>query len=1036
MAKTVKFNIDLNVNGRKVVIQASSSVDDLARAVGAVANKTKDLTSKLTRIGNISMIATNMKQAFDTVADTTKVLTDAYSVQLEAETKLQTVMQQRMNASAADIQAIKDLASAQQELGVIGDEVTLMGAQQLATFASHRQTVETLIPSMLNLLAQQKGFSATAQDSVAIANLFGKALQGNASALTRVGITMTDAQKEALKLGTEQERAAMLAKIITENVGNMNERLAQTDPGKAKQVANAFGDWLEKVGELIMPHQMLITQIGALGSAVNTFLMLAKGAQGLYIATTQAWQAITIFYNRCSLATRTVLTLNRAMALFGQSSRFGIVAVNGLKVAIRGLMIASGVAVAIAALVTVVDMFSSTADAAADSSQNLEDAQNSLQSQLAGTQAQIATDIEMLRNFSGTQQQEDAIVQQLNQTYGQTLGYFSSVSQWYNALTKDSEAYCQQMMLEIQIAQVRARIENRMDDINKLLYNPDGSRRRFSTIDKTKTVTLDPIMDTSFGGSKMYQGMRKIEVRDPGTSPHAKATAEYNELQRQNNEDLKLIKGLIDKKNKIVIPVVGARTMPTAAPAKPTRHTTARSTPKPDNPEKPDPEKTEPDPTEEEMLQALIDELEEQVVRAETTRKKAVDAAVKVAEAAEGSPEEIAAIKQAQQQIIDDAEKNFAETSTSAADQIAAAKERLEELKNIREKLSVTDSPTNYAEIDAALAYYNNLITTADAETLPKLTAVVRRLERMRKILEIQARPLEAPVSGKLMSADDIDEARSAYSDAMRIADPENVLPYASILADLSKKQQTLDFILSIPDLEREIADLKKLEQLDGKAYRLKIDALGIDGVKEKIKELQRLLDDTENPLPKDARQSVEEMLSYYKKIGKSLTGLKAKMDLYDGIASTARAVGQLSQSFKQLDADSKALATSMTAVTLAASLAELIAGMVKKNNESTLTIWDWIAGLAAGTATVVSAAASLKGIGAFADGGVVSGPTLALVGEYAGATNNPEVIAPLSKLQSMISTDAAPAGRVEFDIRGRKLVGIMKKENRLNSRR
>ena len=39
----------------------------------------------------------------------------------------------------------------------------------------------------------------------------------------------------------------------------------------------------------------------------------------------------------------------------------------------------------------------------------------------------------------------------------------------------------------------------------------------------------------------------------------------------------------------------------------------------------------------------------------------------------------------------------------------------------------------------------------------------------------------------------------------------------------------------------------------------------------------------------------------------------------------------------------------------------------------------------------------------AFADGGIVSGPTAALVGEYGGARTNPEVIAPLDKLQSMI---------------------------------
>ena len=43
-------------------------------------------------------------------------------------------------------------------------------------------------------------------------------------------------------------------------------------------------------------------------------------------------------------------------------------------------------------------------------------------------------------------------------------------------------------------------------------------------------------------------------------------------------------------------------------------------------------------------------------------------------------------------------------------------------------------------------------------------------------------------------------------------------------------------------------------------------------------------------------------------------------------------------------------------------------------------------------------------GATAFAKGGIVSGPTMGLVGEYPGAKSNPEVIAPLNKLQGMIN--------------------------------
>jgi hypothetical protein len=65
------------------------------------------------------------------------------------------------------------------------------------------------------------------------------------------------------------------------------------------------------------------------------------------------------------------------------------------------------------------------------------------------------------------------------------------------------------------------------------------------------------------------------------------------------------------------------------------------------------------------------------------------------------------------------------------------------------------------------------------------------------------------------------------------------------------------------------------------------------------------------------------------------------------------------------------------------------------------------IAGVGLLTASTLVKNAMAKGsqVQAFADGGIVSGPTLGLMGEYPGARSNPEVIAPLDKLQSMINT-------------------------------
>ena len=71
------------------------------------------------------------------------------------------------------------------------------------------------------------------------------------SALRRVGITFTEAQEAAIKNGNEQERAAMLAQIITDNVGEMNKALAKTDAGKQKQLANVMGALKAKIGSLV-----------------------------------------------------------------------------------------------------------------------------------------------------------------------------------------------------------------------------------------------------------------------------------------------------------------------------------------------------------------------------------------------------------------------------------------------------------------------------------------------------------------------------------------------------------------------------------------------------------------------------------------------------------------------------------------------------------------------------------------------------------------------------------------------------------------
>ena len=113
---------------------------------------------------------------------------------------------------------------------------------------------------------------------------------------------------------------------------------------------------------------------------------------------------------------------------------------------------------------------------------------------------------------------------------------------------------------------------------------------------------------------------------------------------------------------------------------------------------------------------------------------------------------------------------------------------------------------------------------------------------------------------------------------------------------------------------------------------------------------------------------------------------------------------------------------TAMSAISVLTALAaaEVIA------KEASKGIIGVIAAIA-GVAMIVGTIASLKPK-KMAEGGLVYGNSIVNVGEYPGARSNPEVIAPLDKLQTMLGTPMQ--GEVRFIIEQNQLVGILSKAN------
>ena len=254
----------------KVIITASidklkNSVNEANQSVkgfGKDANNTMDKLNKtIANVGKTIIAAFSVRE----IVNFSKECFNAYNNQLQQETKLAEIMRARSNATDEEIASVRALTSELQKSGVVGDEVGLAGAQQLATYTKMPDTIKTLIPAMEDLAVQQYGVNVTSQEMVSISNLMGKALLGQVDALKRAGISFTDAQAKILKYGTEEEKAAVLAQVIHDNVGDMNEVLAQTPEGKVQQLKNTLGDLQETLGAALAP---VITDIA---SAVSRF---------------------------------------------------------------------------------------------------------------------------------------------------------------------------------------------------------------------------------------------------------------------------------------------------------------------------------------------------------------------------------------------------------------------------------------------------------------------------------------------------------------------------------------------------------------------------------------------------------------------------------------------------------------------------------------------------------------------------------------------------------------------------------------------
>ena len=179
---------------------------------------------------------------------------DAAKDQVRIEKLLETTMKRTSNASKEQIQAIKDEASALQNVGIVGDEVALAGANQLAVYGLKSDQIKKLMPNLNDMIAKEKGLNGTQEDAVAMADVIGKAMNGKTKGLLKYGVSLTAAEEKLFKTMKQEQRMEFISKKLNESIGGTNKALRETDEGKIIAAKNAWGDMKEEVGKKLLPY--------------------------------------------------------------------------------------------------------------------------------------------------------------------------------------------------------------------------------------------------------------------------------------------------------------------------------------------------------------------------------------------------------------------------------------------------------------------------------------------------------------------------------------------------------------------------------------------------------------------------------------------------------------------------------------------------------------------------------------------------------------------------------------------------------------